>query len=401
MLHKITIENFFSISEEQELSFKVPANAPDLACFKPALSNAELRLPVVIGFFGPNASGKTTVLRAVISAFSFACHSFNAEGIPYPLFTPYRQKSWCLVPTKIMIEFDGKLSEEAPVKVFRYELHIGHKSEPMDFSGKTVVYEALSYAPNGKFKSLFKREGQNISFGREFGLFHVNDPRTESIRPDASVISTLAKFNHSLSIHLKHIMGQQVETNIRGVGKVRPEASQWLKVYHHNKKCLDALNKELPRLDMGLSSMVVEQGPQGFFAKFYHEGLDDFIFFDEESQGTQRFIEIFPRLHYVLEVGGIAIIDEIDTDFHPMLLPELFRWFADPKRNPKGAQLLFTAHNPGLLDHLEKEQVFFTEKPDRKATFVYGGKDIQGLRREPSLMKKYLSGELGAVPHIG
>lgn len=102
-----------------------------------------------------------------------------------------------------------------------------------------------------------------------------------------------------------------------------------------------------------------------------------------------------------METGSIAIIDEIDTDLHPILVPELFRWFNDVERNPHGAQLFFTAHNPALLDDLEKEQVFFTEKSSGQPSYVYGARDIKGLRREPSLMKKYLSGELGAVPHVG
>ena len=96
-----------------------------------------------------------------------------------------------------------------------------------------------------------------------------------------------------------------------------------------------------------------------------------------------------------------AVIDELDTDIHPLLVPELFRWFYDKERNKHGAQLLFTAHNPAILNDLEKEQVFFTEKPSGQPTRIYGAREIKGLRREPSLMKKYLSGELGAVPHIG
>ena len=47
---------------------------------------------------------------------------------------------------------------------------------------------------------------------------------------------------------------------------------------------------------------------------------------------------------------------------HPLLMPEIFRWFSDTTRNPLGAQLFFTAHNPALLDELEKEQIFLTEK---------------------------------------
>lgn len=79
--------------------------------------------------------------------------------------------------------------------------------------------------------------------------------------------------------------------------------------------------------------------------------------FLEESAGTRRFIEIFLRLHYALEQGSVALIDEIYR-LTSLLLPELLRWFSSPERNPKGAQLFFTAHNPALLDDLEKEQVF-------------------------------------------
>jgi len=121
----------------------------------------------------------------------------------------------------------------------------------------------------------------------------------------------------------------------------------------------------------------------------------------EESMGTRRFIEIFPLLQLVLDIGGLAVIDELDTDIHPLLVPELFRWFYDKERNPKGAQLLFTAHNPAILDELEKEQVFFSEKLTGRPTRIYGAREIKALRREASLYRKYLSGELGAVPHVG
>ena len=147
--------------------------------------------------------------------------------------------------------------------------------------------------------------------------------------------------------------------------------------------------------------MKIHPGNNGPTATFKHYGLDCEIILAQESMGTRRFIEIFPLLQYVLDVGGVAVIDEIDTDIHTMLVPELFRWFYDHERYPKGAQLLFTAHNPAILDQLEKEQVFFSEKPSGKPTRIYGAREIKGLRREPSLMRKYLSGELGAVPHIG
>lgn len=399
MLHKIVIENFFSIADRQELAFAIPANAPDLPCFKISRSDESIRLPSVVGFFGPNASGKSTILRAVVSAGMFVCHSFNWNKDDINIFfQPYRKKQWWGKPTKITIEFDSHLNTNAPSALFRYELHITHQDN--DFGNKAVSYEALSYAPKGKFRRLFEREGQVFRFGQEFGIIGNNDPRKDSIRPNASVLSTLAKFNHPFSSFLLQLVGQ-LQTNMRGFDKLQATEHEIVSAYANHKLCLDSLNRELRRFDVGLEYMAVEQGNNGLFAKFQHVGLDKFIFFAEESRGTQRFIEIFWRLHAALETGSVAIIDELDTDLHPLLLPEIFRWFGDAERNPHGAQLLFSAHNPALLDDLEKEQAFFTEKPSGQPSRVYGARDIKGLRREPSLMKKYLSGELGAVPHIG
>lgn len=399
MIYKVVIENFFSIAERQELFFPVPRNAPDSPYFKKSLSDGEIRLPTVIGFFGPNASGKSTILRAVINSVMFSLHSFDWENQINVLFKPYQHKDWWEKPTKITIEFDSQLRDETPAAIFKYELQVAHK--PNDSNNKTVLFEALSYAPQGKFRCLFERRAQNFHFGQEFGVSNNDDARKDSIRSNASVISTLRKLNHPLSIYLSKLIAT-MQTNYMGVTKIQQNLVQWLSIYVKDKKCLSKLNQELRRLDVGLESMSIASGDQGVpFAKFKHVGLDGDIYFSDESSGTQRFVETFPRLHYALETGSVVLLDELDNDFHPLLLPELFRWFGSSERNPYGAQLFFTAHNPTLLDNLEKEQVFFTEKLSGQSTHVYGARDIKGLRREPSLMKKYLSGELGAVPRIG
>lgn len=379
------------------MDFNVPANAPDLGCFRDSRAVPGQRLPLIIGLYGPNASGKSTALRAITTTASFVQHSFTlAPNIAIPLFNPYAHNNWWKLPTKIIIEYDGQLAENAPAAVFRYELHIGN--DPNKF-GSEVVYEALFYAPNGKFRRIFERHQQKFIFGREFGITG-GDSRIQSIRPNASVISTLAQLNHKISSDFILSL-QGLQTNIIGLDKANGGLNNALSFYAQSPDDLQRLNRELSRLDLGLEEMKIHPGNTGPIATFKHFGLDCDIVLAQESMGTRRFIEIFPLLQFVLDNGGLAVIDELDTDIHPLVIPELFRWFYDKQRNPRGAQLLFTAHNPAILDELEKEQVFFSEKPSGKPTRIYGAREIKGLRREPSLMKKYLSGELGAVPHIG
>lgn len=401
MIHKISIENFYSVADKQEMDFRVPANAPDLGCFRGSRAVPSQRLPLVIGIYGPNASGKSTILRAITTTAWFIRHSFALPSNgTMPFFNPYARQDWQNRHGVIVIEYDGQLAKDTPTVVFKYELHI--RRSLLRIGRNEVYYESLSHAPHGKFRMLFERQQQQFSFGPEFGITK-SDTRLQSIPPDASLVSTLAQLNHKSSSDYLQAMGS-LQTNMAlpdrsngNSGRLRSALSRYVK----NPDYLQRLNCELSRLDLGLEGMKIEQNEMGSEATLKHFGLDRSIEISEESSGTQRFIAIFPLLQYVLGNGGLAVIDELDADIHPLLIPELFRWFYDKERNPKGAQLLFTAHNPAILDQLEKEQVYFSEKPSGQPTRIYGAREIKGLRREPSLMKKYLSGELGAVPHIG
>ena len=68
---------------------------------------------------------------------------------------------------------------------------------------------------------------------------------------------------------------------------------------------------------------------------------------------------------------------------------------------PALEQLIASAHNVGLLDDLEKEELFIVEKGVDSATHVRAAQDVSGLRRNIWLYPKYRSGVLGGIPKIG
>src|SRR5208282_5232101 len=101
MIHKIIIENFFSVADRQEMDFRVPANAPDLGCFRDSKAVTGQRLPLIVGIYGPNASGKSTMLRAITNVAFFVEYSFNLPpNRAIPFFNPYAQTNWWDRPTK-------------------------------------------------------------------------------------------------------------------------------------------------------------------------------------------------------------------------------------------------------------------------------------------------------------
>jgi len=153
---------------------------------------------------------------------------------------------------------------------------------------------------------------------------------------------------------------------------------------------------------LGLNSVSLSVLPSGGLgAIFAHKGLDFPLIFQSESEGTKSFVKIFPIIKEALIVGGVAVIDEMDSAIHPNLLAEILRWFYDKKTNPYNAQLWISGQAASLLEELHKEEIFFTEKDEIGRTKVYSLKDIEAVRRVDNFYQKYLGGVYGAVPRIG
>ena len=161
---------------------------------------------------------------------------------------------------------------------------------------------------------------------------------------------------------------------------------------------LQLLNREISLIDLGIKEVHIAPGSNGPVFQFIHDNLAVPMPLQLESAGTRHFVKLYPMIAQVLSTGGVLLLDEMDTSIHPMVLPEILRWFHDPQRNPANAQLWMTCHNASLLDTLVKEEVLFTEKDCAGRTLIYGLTDIAGVRREDNFYKKYLSGVFGAVP---
>jgi hypothetical protein len=122
----------------------------------------------------------------------------------------------------------------------------------------------------------------------------------------------------------------------------------------------------------------------------------------EESTGTRTWYSLIGPTLSALKDGQVILIDEIDASLHPRLSARLLELFQDPETNPHGAQLIFTTHDTSLLNFLNRDEVWLTEKNDGGATTLtalaeYGGDKV---RRSLNLERAYLQGRFGAVPEL-
>ena len=412
MLYRLEIENFCSIRERQTLDLTISPNVPDPDNrFAEIFPRSKLRAPKVIALYGANASGKTTVLRALDLITAFPRHNPRVgAGIAFS-FDSFNNSESLNEPVKLAIELGGMMNlnpEDSSVDVeprefgvFRYELELNRSEN----GGHTVSRELLLQRPASatKWRRVFERDEQHVKGPtkdmRFFSLAGYGKI-LDRLPPGTSVIATLAEFQHAPSTVLATASGR-VFTNVR-MNPGTNHDGELVNYLATTPALVSRLNEDLGRVDLGLDQMRIEQTPNGPMPMFKHDGHKQELPWPAESQGTRAFFRIFPFIEQALEQGGISIIDEIDGMMHPLLLPEIVGWFYDSQgRNANDAQLWLSCHSASLLEDLTKEEVVICEKDNQGRTEMFSLMDVGSVRRDDNLYKKYLSGVYGGVPHIG
>jgi uncharacterized protein len=408
MIYRLEIENFYSFRDKQVLDLTVPLNVPpDEERFRSIFKGSKHRVPKVVALFGANASGKSTVLRAISFLAWFVKNSFEHRG-PLPL-ERFNDQDSIDRPIKLAIEFGAsvilhhsekgmsELSEQAQ-GTSRYEIElVPHQG----YFGK-VATEALSLRPNreGRWQRVFARKPNKRLLGSKHfpltGFAQVID----KIRDDASAVTTLAQFNHPQS---KSIIdaATTIFSNIL-IDKLEPSDIDVFSEMVKRPILIDRLGPALQRIDLGIETVELGQLADGLpTLQFQHQGHGGKMPWVLESHGTRSFIRVFPWLIAALETGGIALLDELDVSIHPLVLPEIVRWFYSPSRNPNGAQLWMSCHAVSLLEDMAKEEVVLCEKDRSGRSKMYSLADVRPVLRKDNYYRKYLGGEYGAVPRIG
>ena len=349
---------------------------------------------------GPNGSGKTTLLRALVDLGRIV--SSPTDRIPLP---PFQAEDTRWGPTCFSLEGeDDFLAPGRTPQRFRYEVTI--ERQPLDDGTERlyVSHEALVHFPRGRRRRLLERQahGASVYVSRDLGL-RARDDRLKAIQPERSAIPTLALLNVPVVARFARSMGDSLvaASNITGNDTFALATSTvigWLEASDDARQWAQA---QIRRSDLGIDGIDIVDEFGGKRIRFNHSGLDMPIPLDFESKGTRRLVHLLPMIRFALDVTGLAILDEIDGELHVDMLAEVLSWFRSRDSNPRDAQLLTSSHHVGLLDDLEKEEVFIVEKDAGGASRLHGAQDVRGLRRDVRLYSKYRAGVLGGIPKFG
>lgn len=154
--------------------------------------------------------------------------------------------------------------------------------------------------------------------------------------------------------------------------------------------------------DKGLSRLTIQTAHRMHGSSI----CEQFNFEEEESNGTQRFFALAGPLLDALDKGAIVVVDELDCSMHPLLTRRLIELFQSPELNTKGAQLVFTTHDSTLMDPelFRRDQIWLVEKNRSGASEIFSLYDFDSKdrpRNTEAFQRNYLAGRYGGVPKFG
>lgn len=416
MLISFSVENFRSIRDLQTLSMVEPRLDHHLE-WSHLFEAGNRRLLKSAAVFGPNASGKSNILRAMIWFRQFILSSSKetqaGEKIdiqPFRLSTA-KEKA----PTHFEIEFLIKGFE------YRYGFEVTAKRVESEW-----LFRKL---PSAKPAMLFTREGASFNVSGEF--FREGKGLEERTRENALFLSVCAQFNGTESEKIINWMQRFRWVSGLSESGFYAFTAQRLAEPGYQEKLLElakkadfniaSLRSEIEELTAASlpPDMPPKMREQALAQKWLradikttHEKRDhdgkvvgrvEFDLAKDESQGTQKFIALSGPITHTLEQGSILVVDEIEARLHPLLTQALVDLFHSPV-NRKNAQLVFAAHDVTLLDpdRFRRDQVWFTEKDETGATDLYSLAEFDPAQVRPGtkFSRQYLLGLFGAVPKL-
>lgn len=444
MLIEFKVANYRSIRAEQTLSM-VASNYSDelpqnlISCdHVPGLKGTKLVKAVAL--YGANASGKSNIVTALRFFAEFVRDSATKlqPGAPTGA-QPFKLDPACLTqPSKFEITavINGIRTlygiEMTRERVTSEYLVAYPKGRPQvwferDWDEKKGKYEwSKSAADFPHDAALRKKARENAAFlsaasqwnvkGAEtiqkwfVKTFRFLDPEDAfaiggAVREMLSVESPNAPFKAALSI---------ADFGVVEVRKRKPEIEQMAAeiIRLARRKGEEGLRADdVMKVFQDTSgspeveSVVSEVSSRLLIPELLHRGINGSLvpldFFSEESAGTRRFLELYAELVWTIANDRIAVADELESSLHPHLFQKLVAASVSPVVSKQRAQLLFTTHNPLLLDQtlLRRDQIWFTEKDQEGATRLYPLTDFKP-RKDESLVKGYLAGRYGGIPFI-
>lgn len=399
MLLEFKCSNHRSIKEEVNFSMIAGSDNTSEGLLKEFGKFRVLRSAVI---YGANGSGKSNFISALLFMCDLVSNSINYQ------------------PGQGIFQVRHKLSAEDSSSRYSIQFVRNDIRYAYGFSVKQnlIQDEYLYYFPKGRQVKIFERDRLEIRPGDRYkGVFDVS---VSILKDNRLFLSCAANYSnvkeieeaflffktdiviynpeinnwteYSIKLMQDNDMMKKIFLNIlRALGT----GAKDVKVKLEKIKLAD-LPQELPLPDALKSLLGTKEGNRIEAKVIYDQFEVDLM--TEESTGVKRLFQMICPIIDILNKGKILICDELETCLHESVIFQIVQLFQNYQKD-KFAQLIFSTHDTSLLDSdlFRRDQVWFTQLNNERATDLYSLVEIKNVRKSENLEKGYVSGKYGAI----
>jgi hypothetical protein len=382
MVLEIRLSNFFSLRDEVILDLQAAnlqtKKAKDLEANTFVCKDERMLKTVAI--YGANASGKSSVIKAIRACVQMIFDSHNYNENTVFAFKPFKFGD-ADAPSSFFVRFmiDG----------IEYEYSFS-------MTNKEIITEALYYYPNGRRSMVFSRDERKGTQKKDIYEFKSVIRRPADVAANTSkktlFISRASQMDRDIAKRVFNYFSEHFVLNYIGYN-----ASSVTTLLNENK---EQFLKTLRIADSDIVDLDSQALASQLKITTYHRNNPaiPFDFYTEESDGTQILFNMMLTILDIIKGNKLLLIDEIETSLHTKLVEYIIAMF----HHSESAQLIYTTHNTYLLDtnKLRKDQIYFVNKRTDGSSDLYSLFDYKDFRENMDLEKAYLQGRFDAIPYI-
>lgn len=447
MLVQVTLENVLSFKEETTFSM-VGVNSDLNHVHHLAVEQAgkgRSLLPIS-AIYGANAAGKSNLIKAIDFAKDLIVN--GTRGVQTIPVSPFKLSDSNKKPSKFqfiftyqgsLYSYGFKLNKTQIFEEWLYVTPKDKKREVLFFERLTnenkiteVEYGLSLKGRNSKYKQFLDFIAQGTRPNQLF-LTEALDRNVETVKPVIdwfkNVLTIIPAESSYQGLELGILSSQEftdflrdflkfADTGIDSIGTQKldldfnnlfqkiseEERKEIFKIIEDNENLVTIIENNIGERylfnkgadgQLNLIKIITQhRDDQGVLVDFSME---------EESEGTQRLINLIPAL-FMLQQNPekVIFLDELDRRLHPLLSRRFVEMALQCKNPNSQSQLIFTTHDTNLLDLelLRKDEIWFVEKNQQGESHLYSLVEFK-ISPDLKIEKGYFNGRFGAIPFLG
>ena len=440
MLIKLSVENFKSFDQKEELSMVSSSKMQGNKNHRMKIKQTHLLKNAVV--YGANASGKSNLVTAfgfikttlmeglpVGSANDF-CRNKEANKERESVFelqftvgdTFYAYGFSAILSQRIITEEwlyelmqDGgahqlfiREGKNAPVLGEDVRLSAAEKSRFAVYSEDFIDQDTRLFLTEMNRGKKYARNSRLLFFPESFSWIMNN---IIVINPNIGISNTEAYYNDESLENISKLI-QTFDTGITDI-KTRQitvdEMSKMIPVevvqgiFSHLKMQMQMTNMPVIqmtwRVEGGFFNIRIQGNSEPEITTLvlkHGKSVFDFSFL-EESDGTKRLFDLIDML-LTDRPDTVFVVDELERSLHPKLTEHFLKLFMEAHDGVR-MQLVFTTHEDTIMDQslFRRDEIWFVERNADNASKIYS-LDRFKERYDKKLSKAYLEGRYGAIP---